>query len=204
MIRSRLSGHSVNSSQMSLSRSAIIVTAAASASNRAAVVQPSCQRIDSLSAIARPRRSPTGSEPRVQIWAPTKPITASSATSTAITGCRKKPGSLPLPPGPSPRRLAARPLKLTSLVSWIATTRRPTHCCAVRDPSVSTIASTELYGDDKNRCTAISPPRVPPSLRSTSDPVAMIRSNSHSARAATRVSPIAKLTAKSPLGLTSP
>ena len=69
---------------------------------------------------------------RVQIAAPTTPITASSAASTAITGWMKNPGVLPLPAGPRPRRFLSRPAKLISLVSWIATTRRPPHCSAVR------------------------------------------------------------------------
>ncbi len=69
----------------------------------------------------------------------------------------KKPGVLPSPAGPKPRRFFARPAKLISVVSCTANTRRPMHCLAVRAAAVSTIPVTETCGDDKKPCIAISP-----------------------------------------------
>ena len=101
----------------------------------------------------------------------------------------KKPAENPSPAGPSPRRLAWRPEKLISVVSCATTIRRPAVAARVRPARVPSISLQVTDGADRKRWIANSPARVPPSLRITSDPVAVTRSINSVPVAARRASP---------------
>ena len=111
---------------MSLSRSPTTTTDAASVNSSPARSTPLSQRMLSLSSIARLRRGAASiSSSRVQICASSRPRTASVSLSMATRGWMKNPAETPSPAAPSPRRLASRPAKLISVVSWATTIRRP-------------------------------------------------------------------------------
>src|SRR5215510_3332416 len=101
----------------------------------------------------------------------------------------KKPRISSLPVGPRPKAGRRCRSKLISVVSCTATTLRPLHAAAVRATwgVSSAVGLTSL--DDRRRCAAISPERVPPNSLTTSDPLATIRSSIHSARSSRRASP---------------
>src|SRR5215510_3169348 len=101
----------------------------------------------------------------------------------------KKPRISSLPVGPRPKAGRRCRSKLISVVSCTATTLRPLHAAAVRATWGVSSAVGSTSSDDRRRCAAISPERVPPNALSTSDPLATIRSSIHSARSSRRTSP---------------
>ena len=149
---------------MSLSRSAITVTRAASAPIRPAARAPRSQRALSLAS-----KGVTRSAASISAWAAairgrgacssssasSRPSTAPSSASTPKTAWRKRP---------VPRRAPCR----TTLVSWIANTCRPTHREAVRPAASRTISPVVTAGLRRNRVTRISPARSPPRRRTRS------------------------------------
>src|SRR5262245_16707933 len=101
----------------------------------------------------------------------------------------KKPRISSLPVGPRPKAGRRCRSKLISVVSCTATTLRPLHAAAVRATWGVSSAVGSTSSDDRRRCAAISPERVPPNALSTNDPLATIRSSIHSARSSRRTSP---------------
>jgi hypothetical protein len=175
---------------MSLSRSPTTTTDAASVNSAPARSTPRSQRMLSLSSIARWRRGAASmASSRVQICASSRPRTASVSLSMATRGWMKKPAETPSPAAPSPRRLAVRPAKLISVVSCATTMRRPAVADCVRPARVASISWQVTDGADRKRWIASSPARVAPSLRITSEPVAVTRSINSVPTAARRASP---------------
>src|SRR5205814_1739707 len=96
-----------------------------------------------------------------------KPSTAPPLASNTKTGCSRSPRPEPNATGPSPRRPPDRRPKLSSLVSWIATTSKPATRSVRLAASAAKIASTVTFSLPRNRPNPTSSPRRYDRRRST-------------------------------------
>ena len=146
---------------MSLSRSPSAVTIAALASSGLAASAVAIQRCDSLSDNSR-RSCETVRRPlRVHIWPLNRPRQMPFSASTASIGCSSNPWTLPLPISPSPRRRSAVVVKLISLVSWIASTWRPSAAATVPSLQLSMMRSVVTLALPRKRLNRTSRARSP-------------------------------------------
>src|SRR6202043_3393893 len=137
------------------------VTIAALASSGLAASAVAIQRCDSLSDKSR-RSCETVRRPlRVHPWPLNSPRQLPFSASTASIGCSSTPRPLPLPISPSPRRRFAVVAKLISLVSWIASTWRPSAAATVPSLQLSITPAVVTLALPRKRLNRISWARLP-------------------------------------------
>ena len=144
---------------------------AALASSGLAASAVAIQRCDSLSDSSR-RSCETVRRPlRVHTWPLNRPRQLPFSASTASIGCSSTPRPLPLPISPSPRRRFAVVVKLISLVSWIASTWRPSTAAAVSSLQLSITRSVVTLSLPRKRLNRNSWARSPFASRRRQTPL---------------------------------